>query len=69
MGTLFLFLALFFGNTKTNQVKYLCKYPLDEHSWVETDMHLQGIWKLRQDTNYNNYFVVERDGTYQLNIT
>lgn len=50
-------------------VKFLCDYQLDERPFTETDHHMQGIWKLKEDTNANNYFVVERDGSYRLNIT
>lgn len=67
-----LFFLLFFAGApykNTPPVKYLCQYPLDEYPTVETDIHMQGIWKLKEDTNYNNYFVVERDGTFRFNIT
>ena len=50
-------------------VKYLCQYDLDDFPSVESDPHMQGIWKLREDTDSHNYFVVERDGAYKFNIT
>ncbi len=50
-------------------VKFLSEYQLDERPFTETDIHMQGIWKLKEDTNANNYFVVERDGSYRLSIT
>jgi len=50
-------------------VKYLCQHDLDEHPSLESDPHMQGIWKLREDTDRHNYFVVERDGAYRFNIT
>lgn len=69
MAHLILLFLLFFGPGKSTQVKYLCQHQLEEYPITETDIHMQGIWKLKEDTNYNNYFVVERDGTYRLNIT
>ena len=50
-------------------VKYLCNHPLTEWPDLESDPHMQGIWKLKEDTDQHNYFIVERDGTYRFNIT
>ncbi|MBX2905768.1 MAG: hypothetical protein KF744_07010 [Taibaiella sp.] len=50
-------------------VKYLCQHNLDEYPSIESDPHMQGIWKLREDTDSHNYFVVERDGNYRFSIT
>ncbi len=71
MGNLFCQLLLVFGPQQkhTSPSLYLSQYRLDEYPTTEADLHLQGIWKLQEDTNYNNYFVVERDGAYHLNIT
>lgn len=56
-------------STAQPPVKFLSEYQLDEHPNTETDIHMQGIWKLKEDTNANNYFVVERDGSYRFSIT
>lgn len=66
-----LLLLFLFCTPKTNDVpiKYMCQYPLDKSPKKEIDAHLQGIWKLREDTNANNYFIVERDGDYHLSLT
>ncbi|GAA4470229.1 hypothetical protein GCM10023093_31130 [Nemorincola caseinilytica] len=66
-----LLLLYFFCAPYNNEVpvKYLCQQPLDAQPMVEADAHLQGLWKLNEDTNAHNYFVVERDGNYRLNVT
>lgn len=70
MLSLYLMLLLAFTpGEKEPPVKFLCEYQLDERPFTETNHHMQGIWKLKEDTNAHNYFVVERDGNYRLNIT
>ena len=40
----------------------LCPVPIDEHPDIKIDDNLVGIWKMREDTNVHDYFVVENDG-------
>jgi hypothetical protein len=70
MNSLVFLLLMFWGaGSSTTPVKYLSHYKLDEYPTVETDIHMQGVWKLKEDTNSNNYFVVERDGASRFSIT
>jgi len=50
-------------------VKNVSQYRLDEKSEVKIDEHLQGIWKMAEDTSSHNYFIVEKDGDYGLSLT
>ena len=47
----------------------VCQFPIDEKPTVRVDDHLQGIWKLREDTNYHNYFIVEKLDDYSYCLT
>lgn len=40
----------------------IAPYAIDEHPTLKINDELLGIWKMREDTNYHDYFVVERDG-------
>jgi hypothetical protein len=43
--------------------------PIDLAPSVKIDEKLAGIWKLREDTNYHNYFVIEKDADYKYTVT
>lgn len=47
----------------------VCQFSIDEKPTVRVDDHLQGIWKLREDTNYHNYFIVEKLDDYSYCLT
>jgi hypothetical protein len=68
MKSLFLVLFLLPGIWSSG-IKSASKFTLDEKPVVRIDDHLQGIWKLAEDTNYHNYFIVEKDGNFQYSIT
>jgi hypothetical protein len=67
----FFLLLLCFSNPQSDEtpIKFLCHHYLDEYPSLESDPHMQGIWKLKEDTDQHNYFIVERDGAYRFNIT
>ncbi len=44
-------------------------YPLGEMYKVRIDDHLQGIWKLEEDTNKNCYFIFEKKDDYTYNVS
>lgn len=47
----------------------VCKYSIDEKAVVRIDDHMQGIWKIKEDTNYHDYLIIEKDGDYNYSIT
>jgi hypothetical protein len=44
-------------------------YPIDEKPQIPIDYRLVGIWKMEEDTNKHNYFVIEKLDDYQYNMT
>ena len=52
-----------------NGIKNVCKYSLDESPKVRIDDHLQGIWKLKEDTDFHNYFILEKVDDYRYCLT
>ena len=42
---------------------------MDEKPVVRIDDHLQGIWKMAEDTNAHDYFIIEKDGDFAYSIT
>ena len=49
--------------------KSYSKYPIDEHASVSVDTNLIGIWKMKEDTDVHNYFVIERYNDYEYAVT
>lgn len=47
----------------------ISKYAIDEKPVVRIDDHLQGIWKLAEDTDMHNYFVIEKESDFNYAIT
>lgn len=47
----------------------MAKFPIDEKATVPIDYRLVGIWKMEEDTNKHNYFVVEKRDDFQYNVT
>ena len=41
----------------------------DEHAIVKVDTNLIGIWKMAEDTDAHNYFVIEKYNDYQYAVT
>lgn len=64
----FLFLP-FFPGVWDSGITNACKYSIDEKPIVRIDDHMQGIWKMAEDTNYNNYLIIEKDGDFEYSIT
>jgi hypothetical protein len=50
-------------------IGHACKFKLDEKAKVRIDDHMQGIWKMAEDTDFHNYFVLEKDGAYEYELT
>jgi len=40
--------------------KSYSKYPIDKYPSVKVDTNLIGIWKMKEDTDAHNFFVIER---------
>ncbi len=66
---LLLLLAFAFPVISGNGIKNVSMYPLGDMYKVRIDDHLQGIWKLREDTDKNNYFILEKQDDYTYSIT
>jgi hypothetical protein len=66
---LILLLPFFLFGIWDSGITNACKYAIDEKPIVRIDDHMQGIWKLAEDTNYNDYFIIEKDGNFQYSIT
>ena len=47
----------------------LSPVSIDEHPIVKIDDNLVGIWKLKEDTNFHDYFVVEKGDTNTYAVT
>jgi hypothetical protein len=43
--------------------------PIDEKPSVLIDNRMLGIWKMNEDTNYHNYFVVEKRNDFEYALT
>lgn len=72
MKSLFLFLLLLLsGNSDTAGVKNVSKYALEDvrDPTVTIENYMQGIWKLQEDTNSHNYFILEKDNDKKYSIT
>jgi hypothetical protein len=50
-------------------IKNACKYSIDEKPVVRIDDHMQGIWKMAEDTDSHNYLIIEKDGDFAYCIT
>lgn len=64
-----LLLMYFAPGMWSSGIKNACKVSIDEKPVVRIDDHLQGIWKLKEDTDSHNYFIIEKDGDYEYSIT
>lgn len=62
-------LCFFLAGSSGNGAGNACKYPIDERPIMHVDDHLQGIWKMREDTNFHNYIVLEKADDYSYSIT
>ena len=62
MNNLVAFLLIFFANHSANGLKNVSQYAIDKEPLVRIDDHMQGIWKLAEDSDFHNYFIVEKDG-------
>lgn len=69
MKYLLLFVAYLLTDIPGNGEKNVYRVPLDGMKKVRIDDHLQGIWKLREDTDMHNYFVLEKSDDLQYSIT
>ena len=49
--------------------KSYSRFPIDEHTIVRVDTNLIGIWKMKEDTDKHNYFVIERRNDYEYAVT
>jgi hypothetical protein len=63
-----LLLCSFVSNAQTDEMDYdlhiiknvYAKYAIDEHPTIPADTDLVGIWKMKEDIDRHNYFVLER---------
>lgn len=69
MKILLLLLAFAIPVVSDNGIKNVSMYPLGDMYKVRVDDHLQGIWKLKEDTDRNNYFIVEKQDDYTYSVT
>ena len=46
-----------------------CNITIDNKEKARIDDEMQGIWKLAEDTDSHNYFIVEKDGDYGYALT
>ncbi len=60
---------VFFKDHPDNGIKNVCKYPIDEKPVVRIDDHLQGIWKMEEDSDSHNYFIVEKEDDHAYVLT
>ena len=51
------------------QDQVVSRFSIDEKPNVRIDDHMQGVWKMREDTDKHNYFIVEKDGDYEYCMT
>ena len=49
--------------------KYCAKFALDEKPSVPADTNLIAIWKMKEDVDEHNYFVLERNDFYRFVFT
>ncbi len=62
-------IAFFIPGFWSSGIKNVCKYSIDEKPVVRINDHLQGIWKLAEDSDVHNYFIIEKDGDFAYSIT
>ena len=65
----FLLFSFFIPGVWSSGIKNACKYSIDEKPVVRIDDHMQGIWKMIEDTDMHNYFIIEKDGDFEYAIT
>ena len=61
--TLAAFAALSYGQIPVSHA------PIDKEPLLKINEDLVGIWKMREDTNYHDYFVVEKRHGYAYSVT
>jgi hypothetical protein len=64
-----LLFAFFAPGIWSSGIKNACPYTIDEKPVVRIDDHMQGIWKMAEDTDFHNYFIIEKDGDFAYSIT
>jgi hypothetical protein len=65
----YLFFFLFVPGIWSSGIKNVSKFAIDEKPMLRMDEHLQGIWKMVEDTDAHNYFIIEKDGDFAYSIT
>lgn len=69
MKILSFLLLLIIPGFRGSGIKNTCKFTIDEKPSVRIDDHLQGIWKLAEDTDKHNYIIIEKRSDYEYSIT
>ena len=69
MGKSFLLVILVLLGVFTFGCKSVSKYAIDDQPHVKIDTNLIGIWKMQEDTDVHNYFVIERYDDYSYAVT
>ncbi len=61
MKLLYLLFLLVGISQADNGIKNVSKYKLGEKTGLHMNERISGIWKMKEDTNFHNYFVLQND--------
>ena len=66
---LYLFLLAYAPNFWSSGITNACNIKIDNKEKVRIDDHMQGIWKMAEDSNAHDYLIVEKAGDYRYSVT